>query len=289
MKRGIKYGLLLLALLLLIFHPTAWNNLIMTGGRKETVGRVSKKPLLNTAAVKPRPPAAVPAVNILQLAAHNKDGYNLGSLHRLPFYRRAVYRVPVRSKVVALSIDDGPDPRYTPAVLQILKANHIHATFFVVGREALAYPNLIHEELNDGNEIGNHTFSHPELLNLSPAAIKSEVSRGAAAIESITGRKPQLFRPPKGFFNQNTFDVVRQNHERVIMWTITVEHSAAPTPQLMAQRINRLTKPGYIILMHDGRLNRTRTVEALPIIIHDLKARGFRFVTVSQLMAMRGH
>ncbi|MCL4517136.1 MAG: polysaccharide deacetylase family protein [Firmicutes bacterium] len=188
-------------------------------------------------------------------------------------------------KLVALTFDDGPDPRFTPEVLDILEEDHVPATFFVVGKYAARYPDLVVREIQDGNEVGNHTYDHPNLLRDNPEQIRAEISDAGAIIEEITGKPLALFRPPKGLINRAGLEIAREQGYKIVFWGVATEHREAPTPDLMAARVIRQARPGIIILAHDGRLDRSKTVAALPAIIKGYQAMGYRFVTVSQLMA----
>lgn len=217
-------------------------------------------------------------------------GEALGDRAVLPEYRRSLYRVHTTEKIVALTVDDGPDPRFTPKLLAILQSHHIHATFFLVGKHVLQYPDLARAELQQGNEVGNHTLTHPDLLKeASDREMVHEIAGGARAIQEELGVTPKYFRAPKGLFNQKGFQMANSLGERVIMWTITLEHEACPTPQAMAQRIINGVTPGNIILMHDGNLDRTKSIEAIPIVIDGLQKKGYTFVTLSQLLAADQH
>lgn len=186
--------------------------------------------------------------------------------------------------VVALTFDDGPDPRFTPAILDILRQEHVPATFFVVGRNALLYPDLVRQELADGHVVGNHTFDHLTLADAGPELIRSEIRMGQEAIQEAGGGTPTLFRPPDGLISAALPAVARELGYRVVLWSAAVENHTAPTPVLMVRRVLRLVRPGSIILLHDGRLDRTRTVEALPLLIEQLKARGYFFATVPVIL-----
>jgi peptidoglycan/xylan/chitin deacetylase (PgdA/CDA1 family) len=187
-------------------------------------------------------------------------------------------------KLVALTVDDGPDPRFTPKVLAILKKYHCQATFFVVGRFAVLYPDLIKREVMDGHEIENHTYSHPDLQKDSGLKVDEEISENQSVILTLTNRRSVFFRPPKALFNREVVDIASAKGYKIVLWTVCVEHHRSKTIQDMAQRVIKRAQPGIIILAHDGRLDRTRTIEALPLIIQGYQKRGYRFVTLEQLV-----
>src|SRR5262249_51432874 len=114
---------------------------------------------------------------------------------------RVLRRVDVRERVVAFSFDDGPDPRWTPRVLQLLRHFHATATFFVTGLNARLHPGLIHQELGQGGEIADHTYTHPYLVRLTAAAVQAQIERTIAAIERDRAPRPRLFRPPYGLLD----------------------------------------------------------------------------------------
>ncbi|MGE5509347.1 MAG: polysaccharide deacetylase family protein [Chitinophagales bacterium] len=196
-----------------------------------------------------------------------------------------IYRAPTEAPVVALTVDDGPDPRFTPGILRVLERERVPATFFVVGENVARHPDLAQREVRDGFELGNHTFTHPDLETLSPEGLRREITRAEQEIYAVTGRRPQYFRPPRGYLTWVDFQVAKDAGYKVVMWSATVENRHALTVQAMARRTIDQVRPGAIILLHDGRLDRTRTVEALPLIIQGLKDRGYEFVTISQLLA----
>lgn len=199
---------------------------------------------------------------------------------------RPIFRGPSQEKVVALTFDDGPDPAYTPRILAILKKSGVRATFFVVGENVDRYPDLARRELAEGHMLGNHTFSHPNLTQVPIDQARSEISNCEFAIRRNTGNAPKLFRPPKGFLSVKTIQLISQMNYQPVIWSLAVEHSDAPTPAAMASRVFAKIQPGMIILAHDGRLNRENTVRALPYIISGLKARGYRFITVDEMIEL---
>ncbi len=190
--------------------------------------------------------------------------------------------------VVALSFDDGPSPRWTPTVLDLLQRFGASASFFVVGRAAQIYPGLVRAELAVGDEIGNHTYSHPDLRLLSQLAVQKEIEWGAAAIRAAGAPQPILFRPPMGWTDPTVEQIAARGHYRTVLWSLALEHYVnhqgveRGVRSLLAQ-----VRPGAIILAHDGGvLDRTRTIEALPLLLQGLRARGYRMVSVGQLLCL---
>ena len=191
-------------------------------------------------------------------------------------------------KLVALTFDDGPDPRFTPVVLKILKEHNAKATFFVVGKAAEANPELIHAQEAMGCEIENHTYTHPDLLKDSQYMVSKEIAMDQNTIVSLTNSAPTYFRPPKALFNQQDVETAEKLGLKVVLWGVCVEHHRSKTPKAMALRVVRKVHPGMIILAHDGRLDRTKTMKALPIIIEKLQAQGYKFVTLNELLNVQG-
>ena len=242
-------------------------------------------------------PAALPFANRAFAASHGIDpytwfervlGHKAGFIYSGPL-RLSRAKVPTWAPVVALTFDDGPDPRYTMPILAILRDEGVRATFFDVGQNALEHPELVREELAQGDEVGNHTFSHPNLRYAPYDEVKRQMTMGEDAIARVSGgKRPVLFRPPFGEFNPVLVPIAQELGYRVILWSIGVENHAAHTPEQMVNRILTRVQPGDIILLHDGRLDRTRTVLALRPLIEQLKARGYQFVTLSEMLDQSG-
>ncbi|MGB9586944.1 MAG: polysaccharide deacetylase family protein [Armatimonadota bacterium] len=198
-----------------------------------------------------------------------------------------VRSIPTSERVVALTFDDGPDPRYTPRVLTLLRMERIHATFFEIGELVEKHPGLARAVVTEGHVVGNHTYSHADIEFATSETIQTEIAKCEDAIIRVTGKRPVLFRPPKGRYNGTLFQILQDRNYHLILWKLCVEHKASPTPVDMAHRVIANTRPGTIILAHDGRLNREKDMEALPIVIRGLKAKGYRFVTIPELLALR--
>lgn len=190
--------------------------------------------------------------------------------------------VPTNEKVVALTFDDGPLNSTTPEILNILKEKNVKATFFVVGERAKKFPALIEQEVKDGHEIGNHTYSHPWLTTLKGNRITEEIEKTEDALFEIAP-KPSLFRPPGGKYNKRTLDLARSKGYSIILWSIDTEDWRSPPVGKVVDSVMRNIKPGSIILLHDGKYP-SPTIESLTFIIDNLKSRGYQFVTVSELL-----
>lgn len=185
---------------------------------------------------------------------------------------------------IALTFDDGPNPVYTPQILSVLNVYHVKATFFDLGYLVKDYPDIVRREFAQGNSIGNHSWSHPDLTRFSAAGIASQLGSASDAIQSVTGTRPILFRPPYGSFNATVLAQATQLNLTAILWDDEARDWALPGVNVIVSRILNLAHDGSIILLHDGGGFRSQTVAALPIIIAALRQRGFTFVTVPQLL-----
>jgi peptidoglycan/xylan/chitin deacetylase (PgdA/CDA1 family) len=185
---------------------------------------------------------------------------------------------------VALTFDDGPNPYHTPQVLAVLRHYNIKATFFCVGRQVALFPSLVKQEYEAGNIVGNHSWSHSNLALLSSDAILTQLTATSDAIQRATSVRPTFFRPPYGSFNANVLTQVNQLGLTTVMWNDEAHDWNTPGIDVISSRILGLAGNGAIILLHDGGGNRSQTVAALSTIITTLQARGFKFVTLPQLM-----
>lgn len=186
---------------------------------------------------------------------------------------------------IALTFDDGPSPLYTEQILQILQSYHIHATFFEIGQQVQGYPKLAREVIAAGNLIGNHSWNHPQLTLLTAAQIQWQMNTTNQIIQQATGEKPFLMRPPYGAINPFVRTELAQMGFLPVLWNIdTVDWSLPGTSTIINTAVSQAHN-GAIILMHDGGGNRSETVAALPTIITALQQRGFRFVTIQDMLA----
>ncbi|KMN44785.1 glycosyltransferase [Bacillus sp. LK2] len=223
-----------------------------------------------------------------------KNGYLTDEVYQsLPsVYEVQRYGKP-NGKQVVLTFDDGPDPEYTPEILDILKENKIKAAFFVLGENAQLNPSIVKRIYDEGHEIGNHTFKHPNVANTSLLRTKVELNTTQRLIQEITGHSTVLFRPPyeadaNPHSSNEILPILRAQNMNYTMVAEKVdpEDWAMPsTNELVKRALNPIYKgEGNVILLHDAGGNRTHTVEALPMIIKDLKKHGYSFVTISDLM-----
>jgi peptidoglycan/xylan/chitin deacetylase (PgdA/CDA1 family) len=197
-----------------------------------------------------------------------------------------VSRVLTDDRVVALTFDDGPDPRWTPTVLALLARDHVPATFFLIGHDVVSYPDLVRAEVAAGDQLGDHTFRHPALRKLDSARARLELLRGAAIVDSVGHVRTPVFRPPYGQTNARIDADAHDAGLRTILWDFAVERYVDHgSPAAGIARLAGRVGPGSIILAHDGgRADRSRTLAALPELIRRLRQRGFRFVTVEELL-----
>jgi peptidoglycan-N-acetylglucosamine deacetylase len=188
------------------------------------------------------------------------------------------------AKVVALTFDDGPWPGSTMAILKILKANGVKATFYQIGRQARQMPAISRAVADAGMEMGNHSESHPlNLGRLSATAVASQITQGQYDIKKASGKAPRSFRPPGGNTTAALYPVLAKMGLRWVQWDVDTSDWKGPSADYITSRVVRNVRPGSVVLMHDGGGDRSHTVKALPDIIKKLKAMGYTFVTIDQL------
>lgn len=214
---------------------------------------------------------------------------------RLAAQPDGLFRIDTNEPIVALSFDDGPDPLYTTAVLDLLAKNGINATFFSVGVNAVAAPDLVRRLLDEGHSVGNHTFDHRELELLTVEDVQTEIEKGQTALISTGIPRPKMFRPPKGYTDEVVGVIADADRYRTVFWDGCVEHfvNHQPVADGVAQLVTK-TRPGSILLAHDGGaivgsgrspISRARTLQALPILLDGLRRKGLEIVDVPTLLA----
>jgi peptidoglycan-N-acetylglucosamine deacetylase len=214
-----------------------------------------------------------------------------------PVFGKVYYKVRSAEKVVALTFDDGPNEPYTSQILDILRDYDIKATFFLIGSNVELYPETAKRILDEGHVIGNHSYSHNPIHALTEYGSR-DLQRAQEVIFNITGVMPHLYRPPHGRKSPWELQSVKENQLIEVTWSASandqhvVAYFGKPTPETFAREIVHTTKPGEIILLHDGfgtehdpvKSDRSLTVEALPLIIEQLQAEGYKIVTVPELL-----
>jgi len=196
-----------------------------------------------------------------------------------------VYAHGPRRKEVALSFDDGPYP-LTPDFVRMLKSNGAVATFFMIGRQVTSrYRATLHEELRDGDTLGDHTYTHPDLVAVG--GVRSQLQRTVQAIHGVSGYTPCVFRPPYGDYDNAVLRMAASLGLATIKWEVDPGDYALPGASAIERRVLAQVRPGSIVLSHDGGGPRGQTLAVYPDIIRALRARGYRFVTVPQLLGFR--
>jgi peptidoglycan-N-acetylglucosamine deacetylase len=193
--------------------------------------------------------------------------------------------VPIDGPYVAMTFDDGPHGTLTPELLDILKQRGIRATFYVIGQLVREYPHIMQRIIADGHEIGNHSWSHPNLQRMSDSSVRDQLARTETAIKETTGVRPVTMRPPYGALSQRQRQWVHGEFGyKIVMWSVDPLDWKKPGASVVANRIVGAAKNGAIILAHDIH---PQTVRAMPETLDRLRAKGFQFVTVSELLAMQ--
>lgn len=188
----------------------------------------------------------------------------------------------VNTPFIAITFDDGPHATNTPRLLDILAARKIKATFFCVGANVARYPNIVRRIVADGHEMANHTWTHPKLSSLGDSGVRNELNRATEGIVRVAGVTPRMYRPPYGAITarQKQF-IMNEYGYPTILWSVDPQDWKRPGPPVITSRILAGTQPGAIILVHDIH---APSIDAMPATLDGLLAKGYRFVTCSQLI-----
>ena len=212
----------------------------------------------------------------------------LDYFHRSVAATAAVERVVTSRRLVALTFDDGPSQLYTQRVLDMLARYGVHATFFDVGRRVQAYPQLVREEMDRGHELANHTYDHPHLTQLDPAAIASELVGGTDALEQAGAPAPRWFRPPYGLFSGAISTSADALGQATIGWHHTYDQYLLHDPAGGVASLLRDVRPGSIVLAHDGESHLDGRLEQLPSFLAGLRRECLTATTVGDLLRQTG-
>ena len=201
-----------------------------------------------------------------------------------------VWRGPRGERRIALTFDDGPDPAWTPRVLDRLAASQVRATFFLVGERAERAPDVVRRMAAEGHEVGNHSWSHRGFWLCGPRTTTEEIGRAHEGLAALTGTPPRHFRPPWGMVNAAMFGAVRRVGERCVFWSIQPEgQRPAPAARQVDYVLGR-AHPGAIVDLHDAEgtpAAPARLLDALPALIDGLRERGYALATVAELLSAR--
>jgi len=227
----------------------------------------------------------------MRTLAVDKDNYLTANYTKFPEFPTLYHQGAGDAHEVAVTFDDGPDPEWTPKILDVLKAAKIKAAFFLVGVNAERYPNLVRRIVDEGHEIGNHTYYHPNLALCWPEHIRLELNATQLLIQTLTGRATTLFRPPYAADTQparlaelTPLQIAQDQNYLVVLENIDPQDWARPGADVILQRVKQQRHDGNIILLHDAGGDRSQTLEALPRIIEYLQARNDTIVPLSKLL-----
>lgn len=222
------------------------------------------------------------------------DGHTSSPSARRSADPRAVNSIATDQKILAVTFDDGPDPEYTPTVLDILGEHNVKATFFMIGRNATKHPDLVRRALAEGHAIANHTLDHIWLDELNLGGVEYEINGGHNSLSRLNANPGELFRPPRGWTSADVAAVTASRRIRSIFWSDCLEAHFKDGIHGAAAKIVDRSTPGSIVLCHDGGAldgpnpqheDRSRTVAALPAMLDGIMGKGLRPVTLPQLMA----
>jgi peptidoglycan/xylan/chitin deacetylase (PgdA/CDA1 family) len=186
---------------------------------------------------------------------------------------------------IAMTFDDGPSAKLTPKLLDLLAQHHIKATFFLIGQNATENPELVAREAREGHEVANHSWSHPNLAKMSEDGVRGQLRKTDDAVKNAMGKSPTLMRPPYGSITPHQKKWIHQEFGyKVVLWDVDPLDWRRPGPSAVCNRIVKNTRAGSIILAHDIHPG---TIEAMPCVFKALEEKGFKFVTVSELIAMQ--
>jgi peptidoglycan-N-acetylglucosamine deacetylase len=269
--------------------PSAAGPSAASSASRSAAGQAASRSAASPSAARPSPgsPTADPSTSRSALPPHPAQASTQPSRARLsrarPHHvRRGGIELPMEHihggrKGIALTIDDGPSPEYTPQVLRLLERYRVTATFSMVGLEVAAYPGLVREVAAAGHTIANHTWSHQDLAYLPPALIADQGDRTNGAIHKATGRVPSLFRAPYGAWSPAVLEYCARAGMTPLDWSVDPRDWSRPGVSAIVRNIMGNTRTGSIILEHDGGGNRSQTVAALKIVLPRLLDTGYHF------------
>ncbi|WP_083204941.1 polysaccharide deacetylase family protein [Bacillus sp. FJAT-27264] len=222
-----------------------------------------------------------------EAARPRKDSKGLTLSQLLHKYPETIKTSGPRRKIIALTFDDVPDPRFTPQLLDVLRKYNVKATFFVVGSRAEKHPGLVARMIREGHVIGNHSYNHPQFVKLRLNDFRTQIVRTENILQAIAGYKPRLIRPPYGDINEQQLKWAKSHGYKLVNWNVdSLDWKGLSKTQVKNNILSHAGK-GAIILQHGGGghgSNLRGSIQALPEVITSLRQRGYTFVTVPQLL-----
>ncbi len=189
-------------------------------------------------------------------------------------------------KYVALTFDDGPHPRQTEKILDLLDSYNIKATFFVIGLNLEQWGDIVAREIRSGHEVGNHTFSHKHLISEKPEELRSDLQKTDSMLKNKYSYKTRLFRPPEGYISDSVRSISEEFGYTTVLWNVDTRDWANTETEKIVSTVIRHVKSGDIILFHDYVVGESHTYEALLTLIPWLCNEGYSFATVSELYGL---
>lgn len=225
-----------------------------------------------------------PAIVTPRMDAQQAISPSIGAHIKRLFNERVSYERAGRPKLIALTFDDGPYPVFTPLLLAELARLRVHATFFLIGRDAQQWPELAQRIERTGNEIADHTYTHPNLDQETPQQVRTEILQGRDALYPLVHDTSvlDLFRPPHGRYTVQTVEIAQSLGYKTILWTDDGGDWRSVTAQSLAEHLEMHATAPEIVLLHSGKL---ATIEMLPAVVARFQAAGYRFVTVGNMLA----
>ncbi|MEU9502982.1 polysaccharide deacetylase family protein [Streptomyces sp. NPDC048196] len=249
------------------FFPPADGTPGAAGGRPDR-----RRPPPHDAARRPDPASTSEAYRLRPMAGETSRSGPGAS----PPHPDVAYTLGTDRREVFLTFDDGPHPHYTPEILRILRRNGARATFFVIGENAGAFPELLQDIADDGHAVGNHTWTHPQLTQLPPGAVRSELGRTSRLIDDVLGTAPSLARAPYGAWDDPSLSICNELGMSPVGWAIDSRDWTTPGVGSIVDAVMEEMRPGAIVLSHDGGGERGQTVDALDRYLPRLMDDGYR-------------
>ncbi len=272
-------------IIIVLLCPFTTSGLASATMQKSGLALDYKVTLSSTAPEEPAVPAGTSSAASTAQSRKNSKGLSLSQLLRK--YPETIMTKGPRSKIIALTFDDVPDPRFTPQLLDVLQKYHVKATFFVVGSRAKKHPELVARMIREGHVVGNHSYNHPQFVKLTLNDFRAEIIRTENVLQALAGYKPRLIRPPYGDISEQQLRWAKARGYKLVNWNVDSLDWRGLSKTQVRNNILAHAGKGSIILQHGGGgqgSNLRGTIQALPEVITIMRKRGYTFVTVPQML-----